>query len=506
MTKSLFRVLTLALVLGLATPLAAQESPTAKAETAEAQVGQPPQAQQQADPAFDREATKLAGQIKAILAGSDVTAGKVGIHAVDVATGQVLHSQGADEPMNPASNMKLITSAAALDKFGPQYTFGTKLMAKEVDDGTIKGSLYVKGNGEAFLLHEDVLDWAGQLRQKGIEKIEGDIVIDDTAFNAAYLPPGFEQKNEDASYRSPIGAVSVNFNAVTAIVEPAGKAGEKPEVRMYPPNEHVEIVNQATTYEGRRRRIGVKSVPTEEGTKLVITGKIGTQASPYRSRRKRIDNPPAFAGSVLANSLEMVGIAFDGEVKTGQAPDGADVVVSHNSQPLSYVVLAMNKWSNNFMAEQVMRTLGGDDQTASTWDAARQEATAFLKKAGIDTSTVTIHNGSGLYDGNLVSPKQFVQLLRYMSSHKWAPEYMTSLAVAGVDGTLERRMTGEQTTANVRGKTGTLNEVSALSGYLRTESGRLVAFSVLFNDPPKRAWRYRPVQDRIVEAIAGFDE
>lgn len=510
MTKSLFRVLTLALVLGLAAPLAAQETPTAKAEAApkevgKPQVGQPPQAEQEADPAFDREAKELDSQIRGILAGSDVTAGKVGIHAVDVATGQVLHSDGADLPMNPASNMKLITSAAALDKFGPQYTFGTKILAQKVDDGTVKGSLYIKGDGEAFLLHEDLLDWAGQLRQKGVEKIEGDIVIDDTAFKEAYLPPGFEQKNEDASYRSPIGAVSVNFNAVTAIVEPAAKAGQKPDVRLYPPNDHVEIVNNATTYAGRRRRIGVKSVPTEGGTKLVITGKIGTQASAFRSRGKRIDNPPAFAGAVFADALKMVGIEFDGKVETGTTPDGADVVISHSSQPLSYVVLAMNKWSNNFMAEQVMRTLGGDDDTPSTWDASRKEALAFLKKAGIDTSTVTIHNGSGLYDGNLVSPKQFVQLLRYMSSHKWAPEYMTSLAVAGVDGTLERRMTGEQTTANVRGKTGTLNEVSALSGYLRTESGRLVAFSVLINDPPKRAWRYRPVQDRIVEAIAGFD-
>ncbi|MFP4597280.1 MAG: D-alanyl-D-alanine carboxypeptidase/D-alanyl-D-alanine-endopeptidase [Persicimonas sp.] len=493
--------LTLAAFSLIAAPVAAQEGATASAQPAEAAVEAA-----DAEKAFAKEAAELDSAVRAILAGSDVTRGTVGIHVEDVDTGQVLVSRSADEPMNPASNVKLITSAAALDTFGPQHSFGTRLMAEGVDDaGTVEGSLYVEGGGEAFLLFEDFLDWAGQLRQKGVTAIEGDIVIDDTAFDGDYLPPGFEQKDEDASYRPPIGAVSVNFNAVSAVVEPGDKPGAAANCRLVPPNKHVEIVNKAKTAPGRRRHIQLRSEPTESGTRLVIEGRIGQQASAFRGR-KRIDNPPEFAGAVLASALEMVGIEFDGEVKVGSTPDDAEKLVSHSSQPLSYVVLAMNKWSNNFMAEQVLRNLGvGDDDEASTWDASREAAMEFLEKAGVDTEKLTIHNGSGLYDGNLVSPRQFVQLLRYMNDHPSAPEYLSSLAIAGTDGTLKRRLKDAPTAGNVRAKTGTLNEVSAVSGYARTESGRMVAFSVLVNDPPRRAWHYRPVQDRIVEAIVGFD-
>ncbi len=507
--KSLPRLaLSLAVLLTLAPPLAAQEKPTttAEAEKPAAEVHhleETPPARKD----FGQETARLKQAIDAVLAGSDVTQGKVGIYAVDVATGQELYSRGADLALNPASNSKLITSAAALDTFGPYHTFETDLMADGVgDDGTIKGSLYVKASGDAFLLYEDFMGWAGQLRQQGVKKIDGDLVIDDTLFAGAYLPPAYGQKNEDASYRAPIGAFSVNFNAVSVVVDPGKKPGDKPHIRMVPPNDHVKIVNQATTYAGRRRYIHVASQTDGDGTKLVITGRIGDKATTFHSRRKRIDNPPLFAGAVLANALKTVGIELTGTVKKGKTPDGEQVLVVHHSQPLSYIILAMNKWSNNFMAELLLRDMGAAETTPSTWDAARKHVLAFLKdKVGLDTTTVTYHNGSGLYDANRVSPRQFVKVLRYMSKHKWAPEYMSSLSIAGDDGTLERRLQDDATHEKVRAKTGTLNNVSALSGYLHTKSGRLVAFSILFNDQPRYGWRYRPVQDRIIHALVDFD-
>jgi D-alanyl-D-alanine carboxypeptidase/D-alanyl-D-alanine-endopeptidase (penicillin-binding protein 4) len=452
-------------------------------------------------PTFEAASQKLAGEIEAVLKSSDVTGGRVGIYVADVETGTELYARRAKAPLNPASNMKLITSAAALDRFGPQHTFTTRVLAEDVQDGVVKGSLYVRGEGEAFLLFEDFIDWAAELRQKGVTRVEGDIVVDDDAFDEAYLPPGFEQKDEDASYRSPIGAVSVNFNAVTAVISPAEKAGEQPDVRLVPPNDHVEVVNRASTRPGGRRRLMVASKATEDGTKLVIDGYTGTRASPQYVR-KRIDNPPVFAGSVFKSALEMVGIEVAGTVETGDTPDSAETMVSHRSQPLSYVILAMNKWSNNFMAEQLLRVLGVQGDSASTWEAAKGSVEAFLvDKVGFEDGSFSIHNGSGLYSGNEVSARQFVDLLRYMAEHPNAPEFKASLTIAGVDGTLRNRLRGSGVKGRVRGKTGTLNEVSALSGYARTESGRLLAFSVLFDDTPRRGWLYRPVQDRIVEAI-----
>lgn len=456
-------------------------------------------------PNFEAARTQLSGQIDAILRASDVTGGDVGIYVADAKTGTPLYARNADQPLNPASNMKLITSASALDRFGPQHTFTTRVLGDDVDDGVVGGSLYVRGQGEAFLLFEDFIDWAAQLEQKGITKVEGDIVVDDDVFDGAYLPPGFEQKDEDASYRSPIGAVSVNFNAVTAVITPADKAGERPNVRLVPPNEHVEVVNRASTRNGGRRRLMVASKTTENGTKLVIDGYTGTRSSPQYVR-KRIDNPPVFAGSVFKEALDMVGIEVAGAVTTGDTPESAETLVSHRSQPLSYVILAMNKWSNNFMAEQLLRVQGAEGDTPSTWEAAKKSVNAFLvEEVGFAPGSFNVHNGSGLYSGNEVSAKQFVQLLRYMDEHPNAPEFKASLTIGGVDGTLRNRLEDPSVKGRVRGKTGTLNEVSALSGYARTASGRVVAFSILFDETPRRGWLYRPEQDRIVEAIVGLN-
>lgn len=504
-----------------AAPAAAQEKgePTETSKDQQEKLAQnlPP-----TDPAPKEAVRALRSKIDGILKKRVSSKAKVGIYAVDTTTGQVLYAKNASEGFNPASNIKLLTAAAALDAFQPHRTFATRLIARPPNaEGIVDGPLYVVGEGEAFLLFEDIIDWAAKLKLKGVETIKEGIVIDDAAFKGEYLPPGFDQKDEDASYRSPIGAVSVNFNAVTVIVEPADKAGREPEVRFFPPNDHLTLVNKARTVDSSGQSVRFSSDPDGNGgTTITVGGAIGTRSSAVRDRL-RIDNPPKFAGSVLREALEMVDIDVQGEVKHGQAPgdgekdsekdsekDGArtEVLVNHYSQPLSYVVLAMNKWSNNFMAEQLLRTLGRGDDQPSTWERSRERVLDFLKTAGVDTSELTLKNGSGLYDGNSVAPRHFVRLLTHMLDHRAGPEFVTSLAVAGRDGTLRGRMKGAATAGNVRAKTGTLNDVSALSGYLDTQSGRRVAFSVLFNETPKRAWLYRPVQDDIVEALAEFGE
>jgi serine-type D-Ala-D-Ala carboxypeptidase/endopeptidase (penicillin-binding protein 4) len=452
-----------------------------------------------------RQFPSLQRAIDAVLASSEFGATRVGIHVIDVASGEVLYERNGNTPLNPASNVKLITGAAALDLLGPQHTFTTTLHATEVSGDILKGSLYVRSDGEAFLLFDDVLGWAGRLHQLGIRKIEGDIVIDDTIFDGAYLPPGFEQKDADAAYRPPIGAVSVNFNALTAIIEPGPNVGDPPRVRLDPPTAHVKVVNNARTTAGNRARVDALSRPNEDGTVFTIVGTIGQGAQPV-SIRKRIDNPPQFAGSVFVSALSMVGIAFDGQIRTGKTPANTRVLVTHRSQPLTNIVAAMNKWSNNFMAEQLLRVLGIDNEQASTWDLSRDRAVRFLLRAGFDEGAFRLHNGSGLYDGNEISARQFTNLLRFMRNHRYGPEFVSSLAIAGVDGTLRTRMTEAPLAGNVRAKTGTLNHVASLAGYAHTSSGRLVAFAILLNDTPTLAWNFRTQLDAITRAIALSNE
>jgi len=371
----------------------------------------------------------------------------VGIVAVDTRTGQRLYERNADATFNPASNMKLFTSAAAFDRFGPSHTFETELLAGERNSDRIGGGLFIRGEGDAFLLFEDVVAWAAKLRARGIGRIEGGLIVDDTLFDEAYLPPLFDQQEEDASYRAPIGAVSVNFNAVTAIANPGSETGDEPDLRTFPPNDHVEIDNRAQTVAGGGRNLVFKSEPTDEGaTVVIVEGSIGLEAPEMRSRL-RVDNPPAYAGAILRNALSMVDIDVQGPVRTGETPPEAESVISHSSQPLSYIALAMNKWSNNFMAEQLLRTLGVEDESGSTWDSARAAVRSFIASIGIDSGALTIKNGSGLYDGNEVTPDHIVRLLTHMLDHRAGPEFVSSLAVGGTDGTLKTGWTTRRSRA-----------------------------------------------------------
>lgn len=441
--------------------------------------------------------------IERLLADPELQKTTIGIHVEDLSSGEVLYTRQADRPMNPASNIKLVTAAAVLEHLGPNHTFSTELSTNQFDQGRV-GDLYIKGEGEAFLLFRDVLNWAAELRMQGVEAIDGDVVIDDGAFDEAYLPPGFDIRPSDAAWRSPIGAVSVNFNAVTVTVTPADTIGQAPTIRLDPPNDYVRVVNRASTSPGALPRIRVTAEADEDRTEVVVSGTIGVGVDSI-SQRKRIEHPPAFAGAVVARALELVGIEFTGQVRRGMAPESGVELMTHDSKPVMYALSAMNKWSNNFIAEQLLRVLGGLDEAPSTWERARLRVGDTLRGYGFVDGTFQLNNGSGLYDGNELSPRQFVQLLRVMNAHRYGPEFMSTLAIAGVDGTLKDRLDGEATSGILRGKTGTLRDVSALSGVTHTASGRRVAFSILFNDPPRRAWNYRDEQDDIARAIAGFD-
>lgn len=442
-------------------------------------------------------------EMQKILKAEQLQGARVGIYAKDVESGEVLYAREENDSFNPASNAKLITAAAVLDVLGPEYVFGTRLSVESVSGDTVKGPLYVKSEGDPLLLWEDFLSWASELKAMGITKIDGGIVVDDTEFDDTFIPPGFDQKDEDACYRAPTGALSVNFNCQTVVVRP-GERGKPAQAYLLPPNDHVEFVNDASTSGGSGVRLTASSETTDGGTKIKIGGTIGQRAEP-QYLRKRIDNPSLFSGAVLAAALKTAGIEVAGEVRRGERPGGTKTLIYHRGKPLSYTVFLMNKWSNNFMAEMLFRALGRDDGIAS---AKRSPGVVndYLKKAGIQIKGFTSFNGSGLYDGNQVTPKQIVELLDFIADQPMYPEYAAALAVAGTDGTLTTRLGGSDTKGTLRGKTGTLNNVTALSGYLRTESGRTVAYSILINDPPVRAWRLRRIQDEMAEAIADFDK
>jgi serine-type D-Ala-D-Ala carboxypeptidase/endopeptidase (penicillin-binding protein 4) len=447
----------------------------------------------------------LAETIDRLLEHKHLRASRVGVYVVDTDSGDVLYSRNEDTLFNPASNMKLFTAAAALETFAVGHVFQTRLALNRRSGDEVDGPLFVQGHGDPGIFFDDLLNWAVKVKEQGIRRITGDIVIDDGAFRAGYTAPGFDQKNEDGAYRAPIGAVSANFNMTTVTVSPGDKAGSMANVMVFPPNANVEVKNSAKTTTGKTCRASVASQPKGDKTEIVVGGTLGHLCGPV-VRRKRIVVPWAYFGALFHEALGTVGVEVKGTVRRGETPVSAVTLFETPSASVAHQVTLMNKWSNNFIAEELFQQIGhvglaADADESAAVSAARSTIRALSQSASPSTDGATVYNGSGLYDGNLVSPRAIVDLLVHMATHRSGPEFVSSLAIGGVDGTLRSRLDSKLVRGRVRAKTGTLNQVLALSGYVRSRSGRNLAFSILFNRTPVRAWRLRSNQDQIVEAI-----
>lgn len=447
----------------------------------------------------------LKKRLDEILANKSLKKAKVGVHILDLDSDKTIYEKNADERFNPASNIKLVTAAAVLDKFGPNHTFTTELWGKRGKNGIVQGNLYLKGNGDPFLEWSHLLEMAERLQRRGIKEIKGDLVVDDTAFDDAFLPPAFEQKKETAAYRASVSSVAALFGASTIVVSPT-EPGEPTRVSFDPPNEYMVVDNRSITVKDRKeanqKPLTLEIKPDAERTRVILGGK--THPRGGATVRKRIDNPSLHTGYLMKSALKSMGIKVQGEVRRGKR-DGGSLLAKHSSYTLPYLVSAMQKWSNNFMAEMLFKSLDlGED--SATWKGAQNRAKRFLnKKVGLEPESYKLTNGSGLYNANEFTPRQFTALLAYMDQRSdLRPEFEASMAIAGKDGTLRKRMRDEKAEGVLRGKTGTLNRVVTLTGIVHTAGGRKLAFSILFNKTKGGAWSYRKIQDEIGNTLSGY--
>jgi D-alanyl-D-alanine carboxypeptidase/D-alanyl-D-alanine-endopeptidase (penicillin-binding protein 4) len=429
---------------------------------------------------------------------------KLSVHVRDVRSGDTLYGRKEDALLNPASNMKLVTAAAMLDHLGPDFTYTTELWASGLRGDVITGDLAIKGNGDPFLEWSHLLELAERVARKGVREVKGDLLVDDTAFDPRYLPPAFDQKDEDDAFRAPVSAVSANFGAMNVLVIP-GEVGQPPSVSFDPPCDYADVENKALTVKSKdetaKKPLTVEVRAAGSRTKVIIGGTTTPEGG--ATVRKRVEDPSIYTGFLLKRALETMGVKVLGEVKRGAAPKDK-LMAKHSSYQLPYLLAAMQKWSNNFMAEGLFKSLDLGDEPAS-WEDAAEVVRQFVKKTGVKGEFKVV-NGSGLYDANRFSASQLTRILAYMDKREDVrAEYEASFAIAGVDGTLGDRMKKTPAQGTLRGKTGTLNEVVSLSGYAYTKSGRKLAFSVLFNEASGGAWSYRKVQDELGAILSGLD-
>jgi D-alanyl-D-alanine carboxypeptidase/D-alanyl-D-alanine-endopeptidase (penicillin-binding protein 4) len=442
--------------------------------------------------------------IQSVLGSGALSGTRTGVLVQDVATGEVVFGRDADVLLNPASNVKLVTTAAVLARLGPGYRFATEFLV----DGGGPGSpsvkaLHVRGKGDPTLVSERLWAIAGELAHQGLRRV-GDLVLDESFFDGERTGPGFDQEDGDRSYLAPAGALSLDWNTVAVHVAPGERRGARARVELEPASDFLELQNKATTGSARAARsLEVVSVPGASRQRVTVTGRI-----PLGSRtqvvRRRVDEPALQLGHVLKRYLALRGVSVTGKVRLGPVPRTARLVHVAESEPLADVVRRLNKTSNNFVAEQLVKALGAEVKGApGSWAKGIAVAEEVLAELGVPRGAYVMKNGSGLNDTNRFSARQLVTVLRAMwGRFPLAAEYVGSLPVAGRDGTIRWRMEGSAAAGRLRAKTGTLQGVTGLSGYVETAGGRTLAFAVLVNDHLGRASGAVRAVDAIGAALA----
>lgn len=468
------------------------------APPAAADAGKPPPAPKA------RGQAKLVTRFAELLRDPAVAGARVGIVVGRADGGPWLYSLDAAAQLHPASNNKLVTTAAALVELGPTFRYRTDLAATGFEDG-VADTLYLVGRGDPRFVNESLWALVEDARARGLRKVKGDLVVDDTWWTKDRLAPGFEEKPEDdAAYRAATGAMSLNFNSVAITLEPGAVVGARPLVRIRPDSGFLDVLNEATTSARGAERLALKARAKEDRTGIVVSGRI-----PLKHRgvsvRRRVDNPPVYAGMAAKWMLERAGIPVGGAVKTGAAPKKHRRLARHVSPAMGSLVGDVNKLSNNFMAEHLVRTLGREKGKAGDWKNGAAVVRRFLDDRVKLEGPYRYINGSGLFGETRFSATQMAQLLRYMHNHSPAlPEFPASLAIAGRDGTLRSR-NRELALGTVRAKTGTLDGVVCISGYITFADGTPGVFSILMNGLKARAWAVWKVQDAILKALAEYE-
>lgn len=438
---------------------------------------------------------------RAIASSRSLEGASVGIAVLDVDSGRLLAAVNEHLALNPASNAKLYTAGAALAMLHGEHRYETTLTGK-LEGDAVSGSLAIRGYGDPSLTTADLGSLVQELKGLGVRRVDGDVVVDQRFFDEQTTPPAFEQQpNEWSGFRAPVSAVALDENCITLTVRPSSP-GATAHVEFDPPG-FVDFEGTVQTAEDGGADT-VELALSGNGSRMTakVSGQVGGDARLVRYTR-RAEDPRLLSGYALKALLERANLKVSGEVKLGAAHP--HVLARHLSEPLSSLLYALGKQSDNFYAEMIFRGLAGESKgrPARSGDAA-EVVTKWLEHIGAAEPGVVIKNGSGLFDANRVTAWSTVELLRWAwRDPSMQPEFAAQLAVGGVDGTLHKRFRGDLVKRRVRAKTGTLDDVIALSGYLLREGGKgPIAFSVLFNHAGGKQDAARHAADRLVELIA----
>jgi D-alanyl-D-alanine carboxypeptidase/D-alanyl-D-alanine-endopeptidase (penicillin-binding protein 4) len=425
------------------------------------------------------------------------------VHSVDGGTPLVVLNP--DNPRSPASTIKLLTTFAALDSLGPAYTWSTRAWVDgPIVDGRLDGDLYLEGGGDPYLTTERFWTFLRQISARGLRQIDGDLVIDNSYFAPEPEDPGAFDGQPYRTYNVPPDALLVNLKAVEfRIFRPV--AGARPKVVTDPVLANLEIDNRIRNARGPcrgfQRGVAIDLPEGLHGNSVVLSGRFPTGCMDYAIYRT-VMTPPEFTVGVFRPLWSQLGGGLSGHVETGEVPDSARLFATATSVPLAEVVRNVNKFSNNVMTRQLLLTMGAESSGEPGSAANGREAVArWLEEQGIDAPGLFIENGSGLSRKTRITAGAMAQMLETAWRHPFMPEFIASMPLSGLDGTMRNRFRGSSLEGRLHVKTGRLDHVYAIAGYVQARSGTRYIIVVFHNDTDVHRGPGLELQDALIRWV-----
>lgn len=430
-----------------------------------------------------------------------------GVEVYALESKKVLFKYNEDFLFMPASNMKVVTTALALMRLGPDYRFTTRLLREPSGDVVLAGSgdpslsgrvyPYTKdsGSGPPLRALEALADRAVAA---GLTRVDGDIVGDDRLYPYAPYPPSWTEDDILREYGAPVSALTLNDNTITINIFPGTEAGDPAQISLSPAIEYYAIDNRIVTVQkGGEARIRISR--TQNSRQLLLWGSIPAGHGSF-SDQLPVDDPALFAAEALYDALARRGVTITGKavarhrsVHDDYAPEASVQLSARLSPPLVELLQVTDKTSQNLHAELMLREVGRVSRFMGTRESGLEEMTAFFKEAGASAGDARIEDGSGLARNVMVAPRLMTRILTYLYQSKYRDAFVSLFPIGGEDGTLKHRMKDSDEAANVHAKTGTLSRAIALSGYAQSKTHGWLAFSIIVNSftaPPSdvRKW------------------
>lgn len=406
--------------------------------------------------------------------------------------GERSYSLNGNKQFLPASLSKIPTAGAALETLGLEHKYTTNIyMTGKIIGTTLNGDLYLQGGGDPGLVSESYWSLVNQLKRTGIRKINGQLYVDDFLYDDNSYSNGRQNRRVDRAYDAPVSALSFNWNSVNVFVRPGDKKNDPARVFLDPENEHVQLVNKCKTADKTNIQIDRDS---KKNTDVIIVSGTMSIHETEKVVYKSITNPELWAGSNFKAFMNRDGIQYIGGVEKKRTPQDAKWLVSHESKPLVEIIADMSKFSNNFVAEMITKSMSG--KKPATMDDGIGKIHKWIEGIGISSSEYVFVSPSGFSNENKLTPKDLAKILNQLNSNfKISSEFKASLPLSGVDGTLKSRL--KDMTSAVRAKTGYLAGAVGLAGYFY-KNGKEYIFVFMYNGPTQHDAKAKDLFDDLI--------